>query len=52
MTEPRDNRFSDPPPLPQVDPEFLPKLKPGSKGFVERLAEERGFKFVDKTKQG
>ena len=51
MTKPRDNRFSAPPAMEAVDPKAYPKgKKPGDEGFIEALAEESGFKFVDKTK--
>jgi hypothetical protein len=44
MTKPRDNRFSDPPPLPAPDPADYPKgLKPGDPGFLDALAKEAGF---------
>ena len=51
MTKPHDERFNTPPALEATEPKDYPKgKKPGDKGFIEALAEERGFQFVDKTK--
>lgn len=47
-----DERFNTPAAIGAVDPKEYPKgKKPGDKGFLEALAEEGGFKFVDKTKE-
>tara|TARA_A200000159_G_scaffold68719_3_gene63660 strand:+ start:6136 stop:6255 length:120 start_codon:yes stop_codon:yes gene_type:complete len=36
-----------------ADPKAYPKgKKPGDEGFIEALAEEGGFKFVDTTQKG
>ena len=52
MTTPRDERFHTPPPMGATDPKDYPKgKKPGDAGFIEALAEERGFKYVDKTQK-
>ena len=50
MAKPRDDRFSAPAPMGEAPKDFLPELKPGEPDFIEKLAEKRGFKFVDKTK--
>ena len=51
MTKPHDERFNTPPVMAAVDPKDYPKgKKPGDAGFIEALAKESGFKFVDKTK--
>ena len=52
MTKPRDERFSAPSAMEAADSKAYPKgKKPGDKGFIEALAEESGFKFVDKTQK-
>ena len=52
MTKPRDDRFSTPPAMEATDPKAYPKgKKPGDEGFIEALAKESGFKFVDKTQK-
>lgn len=51
MNKARDDRFSTPPSMGAADSKDYPKgKKPGDEGFIEALAEERGFKFIDKTK--
>jgi len=49
MTEPRDERFTDPTPVGEPPAEFLPDLKPGDPAFIEKLAKRRGFVFKDET---
>tara|TARA_Y100000401_G_C8190821_1_gene158643 strand:+ start:224 stop:385 length:162 start_codon:yes stop_codon:yes gene_type:complete len=52
MTKAHDERFNTPPAMGATDPKAYPKgKKPGDKGFIEALAKEGGFKFVDKTKK-
>ena len=52
MTKPHDERFNTPPAMEATDPKAYPKgKKPGDAGFIEALAEERGFKYVDKTQK-
>ena len=52
MSRPHDERFNTPPAIGAVDESSYPEgLKPGDDGFLEALAEEGGFKFVDKTKK-
>ena len=52
MKEPLDYRFGIPPAMEATDPKAYPKgKKPGDKGFIEALAEESGFQFVDKTQK-
>ena len=51
MSKPRDERFNTPPAMGAADPKDYPKgKKPGDAGFIEALAEDGGFKFVDETK--
>jgi len=53
MTKPHDERFSTPPAFGKVDAKAYPKgKKPGDAGFIEALAEESVFKFVDKPQKG
>ncbi len=49
MTEPRDQRFTDPMPVGEPPADFLPDLLPGDPEFLEKLAKRRGFAFEDKT---
>ena len=47
-----DERFNTPPAIGTVAPKEYPKgKKPGDKGFIEALAKEGDFEFVDKTKK-
>ena len=51
MAEPRDERFIAPPAIGKADPADYPRgKKPGEEGFLEALAEDSEFEFVDKTK--
>ena len=52
MNKPHDDRFSAPPAMAEVSEKDYPKgKKPGDAGFIEALAKEGDFVFVDKTKK-
>ncbi len=53
MTKPHDERFHTPPAMEATEPKAYPEgKKPGDKGFVEALAKDGGFKYVDTTQKG
>jgi hypothetical protein len=49
MTEPRDDRFTDPMPVGEPPADFLPDLQPSEPAFIQKLAKLRGFAFQDQV---